>query len=68
MKVDRSMIYHYVYPFEFCAGFWEKVLELIEFPKYVHMLGIAMFLDGMHRSVKSMEPTWVPKLGTTESG
>ena len=53
---------HYVYAREFCTGFRKKLLDSIDDPEYVYMLGIATLLDGTHRSVKFMEAAWSVQL------
>ena len=45
---------HYVFAPEFCTGFRMELLESIDDPDYVYMLGIEALLDGMHISVKFM--------------
>ena len=62
LGVDRIMSNHYVYAREFCTGFRKKLLDSIDDPEYVYMLGIATLLDGTHRSVKFMEATWSVQL------
>ena len=52
----------YVYAHEFCTGFRKKLLDAIDDPEYVYMLGIPMLLDGTHRSVKFMEAAWSVQL------
>ena len=53
---------HYVYALKFCTGFRNKLLDLIDDPEYVYILGIATLLDGTHRSVKFMEAAWSVEL------
>ena len=53
---------NYVYAREFCTGFRKKLLDLIDDPEYVYMFGIAMLLDGTHRSIKFMEVAWSVQL------
>ena len=55
LRVDRIMSNHYVYACEFCTGFRKKLLESLDDPKYVYMLGIATLLDGTHILVKFKE-------------
>ena len=62
LRVDRIMSNHYVYAREFCTGFRKKLLDSIDDPEYVYMLGIATLLDGTHRSVKFMEAAWSVQL------
>ena len=54
LRVDRIMSNHYACAREFCTGFRKKLLESIDDPEYVSMLGIATLLDRTHRSVKFM--------------
>ena len=53
---------HYVYAREFCTGFRKKLLDSIDDPEYVYMLGIATLLDGTHISLKFMEAAWSVQL------
>ena len=62
LRVDRITSNHYVYAREFCTGFRKKLLDSIDDPEYVYMLGIATLLDGTHRSVKCMEAAWSVQL------
>ena len=62
LRVDRIMSNHYVYAREFCIRFRKKLLDSIDDPEYVCMLGIATLLDGTHRSVKFMETAWSVQL------
>ena len=55
LRVDRIMSNHYVYACEFCTGFQKKLLESLDDPKYLYMLGIATLLDGPHILVKFKE-------------
>ena len=51
-----------VYAHEFCTGFRRKLLESIDDPEYVYMLGTATLLDMRDRLVKFMEATWSVEL------
>ena len=62
LRVDRIMSNHYVYARGCCTGFRKKLLDSIDDPEYVYMLGIATLLDGTHRSVKFMEAAWSVQL------
>ena len=62
LRVDRIMSNHYVYAREFCTRFRKKLLDSIDDPEYVYMLGIATLLDGIHSSVKFMEAAWSVQL------
>ena len=62
LRVERIMSNQYIYAHEFWTGFRNKLLESIDDPKYVYMLGIAMLLAGTHRSVKFMEVAWSVQL------
>ena len=61
-RVNRIMSNCYVYAHGFCTGFRKELLELIDDPEYVYMLGIAMLLDGTRRSMKFMEVAWSAEL------
>ena len=50
------------YAHEFCIGFRNELLDSIDDPEYVYMLGIATLLDGTHKSVKFMEAAWSVQL------
>ena len=62
LRVNRIMSNYYVYAREFCTGFRKKLLDSIDDPEYVYMLGIATLLDGIYRSVKFMEAAWSVQL------
>ena len=62
LRFDNIMSNHYVYACEFCTGFRKKLLDSIDDPEYVYMLGIATLLGGTHKSVKFMEATWSVQL------
>ena len=62
LRVDRIMSNHYVYARGFCTGFRKKLLDSIDDPEYVYILGIATSLDGTHISVKFMEAAWSVQL------
>ena len=62
LGVDRIMSNHYVYAHEFSIGFRKKLLDSIDDPERVYMLGIATLLDGRHRSVEFMEAAWSVEL------
>ena len=49
---------HYVYSREFCTGFQKKLMELIDDPEYVYMLGIVTLFDRTHKSIEFMEAMW----------
>ena len=42
--------------------FRKKLLDSIDDPEYVYMLGITTLLDGTHRSVTFMEAAWSVQL------
>ena len=46
LRVDKIMRNHCAYTHEFCTKFRKKLLELMDYPEYMYMLGIAMLLDG----------------------
>ena len=60
--VDRIMSNYYVYAREFCTGFRKKLLDSIDDPEYVYMLGIATLLDVTHKSIGFMEAAWSVQL------
>ena len=62
LRVDRIMNNHYVYACKFCTGFRKKLLDSIDDPEYVYVLGIATLLHGTHKSVKFMEAAWSVQL------
>ena len=53
---------------EFCTRFRRKLLQLIDDPDSVYMLGIATLLDGMRRSVKLWKKRGVWSCGTSGNG
>ena len=50
------------YAHEFCIGFRNELLDSIDDPEYVYMLGIATLSNGTHSSVKFMEAAWSVQL------